>query len=100
MIILGIAKLALGVVGGEAFVQLLASFPKSLLGVMVIAAGVELAKVGESLNAGARDLWEEADMDGSEDGVLGRKPREPDEQERRERWSVMLITVAGLLAFK
>ena len=72
VIILGIAKLALGVVGGEAFVQLLASFPKSLLGVMVIAAGVELAKVGESLNAGARDLWEEADMDGSGDGVLGR----------------------------
>ena len=39
-------------------------------------------------------------MDGSGDGVLGRKPREPDEQERCERWSVMLITVAGLLAFR
>ncbi|KZV63602.1 hypothetical protein PENSPDRAFT_657172 [Peniophora sp. CONT] len=100
VIMLGIAKLLLGLVGGEAFVRLLASFPKSLLGIMVVAAGVELAKVGESLNAGARDLWEDAEMNGSGDGMLGRKPREPDEQERRERWSVMLVTVAGLLAFR
>ncbi|VDB92053.1 unnamed protein product [Peniophora sp. CBMAI 1063] len=98
VVMLGLAKLLLGLVGGEAFVSLLASFPKSLLGVMVIAAGVELAKVGESLNAGARDLWQAADVDGN--GELGRKPREPDEEERRERWSVMLVTIAGLLALR
>jgi MFS superfamily sulfate permease-like transporter len=94
IIILGVVKLILGLSVGEALFALLREFPKGLLGVMVIAAGVELAKVGESLNAGARDLWEESSGDG------GRKQRELGEEERRERWSVMLVTVAGLLAFR
>jgi hypothetical protein len=98
IIILGLVKLVLGLFVGEALIDLLEQFPKSLLGVMVIAAGVELAKVGESLNVGARDLWEESSGNG--DVSRGKKYRELSEEERRARWSVMLVTVAALLAFK
>jgi uncharacterized protein YhhL (DUF1145 family) len=90
IIFLGLIKLFLGLFVGEALVDILQEFPKSLLAIMVIAAGVELAKVGESLNVSARDLWEES---------TGRH-KEPSEAERKERWSVMLVTVAGLLAFR
>jgi MFS superfamily sulfate permease-like transporter len=94
VIILGLVKLLLGLFVGDALVNVLREFPKSLLGIMVIAAGVELAKVGESLNVGARDLWEEsAEQE-------GRKHKSVTEEERRERWSVMMVTVAGLLAFR
>ena len=91
---LGTLKLILGLFVGDALVDLLRQFPKSLLGIMVIAAGVELAKVGESLNVGARDLWEESAVG------QGKTSRQLSEEERRERWSVMLVTVAGLLAFR
>lgn len=97
IIILGLVKLVLGLFVGEALVDLLRAFPKSLLGVMVIAAGIELAKVGESLNVGARDLWEESS---SNEPSTGRKQKVLSEQERRDRWNVMIVTVAGLLAFK
>lgn len=106
VVILGSVKLIMGLFVGDGLVGVLAKFPKSLLGVMVVAAGVELAKVGESLNVGARDLWEQVDRcqaDGEEDEVLEgmvKRPREPSERERRDRWSVMLVTVAGLLAFR
>jgi MFS superfamily sulfate permease-like transporter len=92
IILLGFFKLILGLFVGETIVDILRGFPKSLLAIMVVAAGVELAKVGESLNVGARDLWEES--------TDGRIAKELTEQERKERWSVMLITVAGLLAFR
>jgi MFS superfamily sulfate permease-like transporter len=94
VIILGLIKLLLGLFVGDALVNVLREFPKSLLGIMVIAAGVELAKVGESLNVGARDLWEESTEE------QGPKEKILNEEERRERWSVMLVTVAGLLAFR
>ena len=97
IIVLGAVKLLLGLFVGDALMVLLRAFPKSLLGVMVIAAGVELAKVGESLNLGARDLWEQGSND---DAASGRKPKTLSEEERAARWSVMLVTVAGLLAFK
>lgn len=51
----------------------------------MVAAGLELAKVGESLNHHASDL--------TSFETLGT-------EERKERWMVMLMTVAGLLAFK
>lgn len=98
VILLGILKLFLGLFVGDALVGLLDTFPKSLLGIMVIAAGVQLVDVGESLNTGARDLWEDASADS--DGVMAKKQRELSEEERKERWSVMIVTVAGLLAFR
>ncbi|KAL4808780.1 hypothetical protein BDV18DRAFT_133192 [Aspergillus unguis] len=87
VIFLGAVKLVLGLVFGESLVALLRRFPVALLAVMVIAAGLELVRVGESLNTpGARDL------DG-ESGSL-------DENERTKRWMVMMVTVGLLVGFK
>lgn len=98
IIILGLIKLVLGLLVGESIVPLLQRFPKSLLGVMVLAAGVELAKVGQSVSD-SRDLWEQAEQD-NEDGQDLHKTHIDLEQQRRDRWTVMLITTAGCLAFK
>lgn len=72
---------------------------------MVLAAGLELAKVGESLNHGARDLWETSESITSNgagsSSPEGRKhQRHLSEEERTERWTVMLTTIGFLLAFK
>ncbi|KAK3045168.1 hypothetical protein LTS18_014413 [Coniosporium uncinatum] len=99
VILLGLIKVFLGLFVGEGLLGLLRVFPKSLLGVMVVAAGIELAKVGESLNSGARDLWEDAEVD-AEGHSTARKPRELSDHEKRERWSTMLVTIAGILAFR
>jgi MFS superfamily sulfate permease-like transporter len=84
IIMLGLFKLLLGVFFGESLVDLLKDFPIALITVMVIAAGLELASVGDSLNTrAARDVEEE-----------------PDEKERKKRWTTMLVTVGLLIAFK
>jgi hypothetical protein len=103
IILLGLFKIILGLVFGESLVGLLREYPKSLLGVMVFAAGLELAKVGESLNYGARDLWEASDSTSGENppGQEGLKQqRTLSDEERKERWTVMFMTIGGLLAFK
>jgi hypothetical protein len=99
IIFLGSVKFLLGIIAfwkSEAIVSVLSGIPKSLLGVLVIAAGVELAKVGESVNTDARDLRV---LDGSQSWD-GKRVKELDERDRRERWMVMLVTVAALLTFK
>lgn len=102
VIILGLFKLLIGLVFGETLVDLLRHYPSSLLGIMVFAAGLELAKVGNSLNNGAPDLWEASTGEDTE--VLRRNPlwkqRDLSNDERMERWNVMLTTTAGLIAFK
>ena len=99
IIFLGLIKLILGLVFGETLVDLLRQYPKSLLGIMVLAAGLELAKVGHTLNQGAPDLWQEsADREGS--SVITRKHRTLSDEERLERWTVMLMTTAGIMAFR
>lgn len=106
IIFLGILKVILGLFFGETLLGLLGLYPKSLLGIMVVAAGLELAKVGESLNHGARDLWEASEPrfdveDLGEGGSLGLKVhRKVSDEERRERWTVMMMTCGSLLAFK
>lgn len=101
VIFLGICKILLGLLFGETLVGLLRRYPGSLLGIMVLAAGLELAKVGHSLNQGARDLWQDsADQDGGASSSITRTHRNLSEEERLERWTVMLMTTAGLLAFK
>jgi len=57
---------------------------------MVLAAGIELAKVAEGMNKDAIDL-----RDGEEGHfkILG-------EEERNKRFTVMLVTVAGIIAFR
>ncbi|GAB7358831.1 hypothetical protein MBLNU230_g4054t1 [Neophaeotheca triangularis] len=98
IILLGLAKLLVGLFVGDAIVPLLQHFPKSLLGIMVLAAGVELAKVGQSVGEGL-DLWERAEEE-REDGSVVFKTRQANERERGERWMVLLVTTAGCLAFK
>jgi hypothetical protein len=109
IIILGSFKILLGLLFGESLVELLREYPRGLLGVMVLAAGLELAKVGESLNYGARDLWEVSETVVStsmvsEDDLSQREgqkyQRHLSDEERMERWTVMLMTIAGLLAFR
>ncbi|KAJ4413869.1 hypothetical protein N0V82_008270 [Gnomoniopsis sp. IMI 355080] len=101
IILLGAVKLLLGLFLGTTLLDLLGSFPKAILGIMVIAAGLELAKVGQSLNHGASDLWESSVSD--DEGGVGstiKRHREVGDEERSERWTVMLMTTAGILAFK
>lgn len=92
IIILGLFKISLGIFLGETLLDLLAAFPSSILGIMVLAAGLELAKVGQSLNHGASDLWETS--------VGQKRHRSITDGEREERWTVMMTTTAGILAFK
>ncbi|KAH7093123.1 hypothetical protein FB567DRAFT_587567 [Paraphoma chrysanthemicola] len=98
IVVLGSVKFSLGVIAfwhSDTIVGVLAGIPKSLLGVLVIAAGVELAKVGESVNTDARDL-RVLDRKQSWDG---KRVKDLDERDRRERWMTMLVTVAALLTF-
>lgn len=97
IIILGLVKLVLGLFIGDSIIPILQSFPKSLLGVMVLTAGVELAKVGHSVTD-LSDLWTRADAE-SENGISETK-RQECQQEGFDRWMVMLVTVAGCLGFK
>jgi MFS superfamily sulfate permease-like transporter len=98
VIVLGTFKVLLGLIFGETLVGLLGHYPKSILGIMVLAAGLELAKVGQSLNQGAPDLWQAADESAS-DRLVGRF-LDLSDGERMERWTVMMTTTAGLLAFR
>ncbi|KAK6433143.1 hypothetical protein LTR95_010680 [Oleoguttula sp. CCFEE 5521] len=98
IIILGTVKVALGLFAGNAIVPLLQNFPKSLLGVMVIAAGVELAKVGQGAGD-TSDLWEQAERQSS-GGSTAEETKVTIQKQGNDRYMVMLITVAGCLAFK
>jgi MFS superfamily sulfate permease-like transporter len=101
VIILGLFKMMLGLLFGETLVGLLREYPKGLLGVMVLAAGLELAKVGETLNYGARDLWQVSDSGEDRSIPEGLKVRRHlSDDEREERWMIMFMTIGGLLAFK
>jgi hypothetical protein len=91
-------KLLLGLFVGDGIVPLLQRLPKSLLGIMVFAAGVELAKVGQTVNEG-RGIWEQAEDD-NEGGRPAGKALQSVEEENSHRYMVMLITAAGCLAFK
>ncbi|KNG88693.1 putative sulfate transporter [Aspergillus nomiae NRRL 13137] len=99
VIFLGFLKLVIGIFFGESLVGLLKRFPSALLGVMVIAAGLELVSVGESLNTtGARDIMK------ASFGILGdaRQDIAPmlSDADRKRRWTVMMVTVGLLVGFK
>ena len=109
VIFLGLIKLLLGLFAGTLTHNVFSRFPNGLLSVMVIAAGLELSNVGESLNTtGARDLkglleHEEA-VESTEDNVpyeYGvKEAKDLTEDDRKRRWAIMLITVGGILAFR
>ena len=94
IVFLGLLKLVLGLFASEIALAIFNGFPNVLLCILVIAAGLELVGVGESLNtARSRDLrGREADVGGKEGELT--------EEERKRRWAVMFTTVAGILAFK
>ena len=105
IIFLGLLKLVLGLFASEIALQVFINFPSVLLCILVIAAGLELVKVGESLNTvGVRDLnpldrassAEQATHNEDEDKVVSVLT----ERERKRRWAVMFMTVAGILAFR
>lgn len=106
VVLLGGFKILLGLFFGDALLGLLARYPRSILGIMVVAAGLELAGVGRSLNHGAHDLWETSVLrepgERPHGGVIDRlrRHRELSDAERAERWTVMLTTAAGILAFR
>lgn len=100
VVFLGALKLVIGFFFGESLVELLKRFPSAMLGVMVIAAGLELASVGESLNTtGARDIGKNFH------GLLGGEAMQDvspmlSDADRKRRWTVMLVTVGLLVGFK
>ena len=105
IIFLGLVKLVLGIFASNITLHIFINFPSVLLCILVIAAGLELIKIGESLNtAGARDFnprdrassAEQAMHNEDEDKIVS----DLTEQERKRRWAVMFMTVAGILAFK
>lgn len=94
VVLLGLAKVILGLlamIDDAGMLALLRRFPSAILGIMVLAAGVELARVARDLSD-QKELWERA----SEED----RPKRLDEKQEAERWLVMLVTVAGCLAFK
>ena len=104
IILLGLVKLVLGLFASEIALRVFVKFPSVLLCILVIAAGLELVKVGESLNtAGVKNLnlldrassVEQAMHNDEDKSISGLT-----EQERKRRWAVMFMTVAGILAFR
>ncbi|KAB5572615.1 hypothetical protein GE09DRAFT_1100254 [Coniochaeta sp. 2T2.1] len=102
VVCLGLLKLGLGLVFGDSLVGVIDKFPGAVLGVMVLGAGLELTRVAVGVNEDAMDLWEDDEEEGEDDGVvtMRRKKRVLDEDERAERWMVMLVTMAGIVAFR
>ncbi len=81
------------------------AFPTWLLCILMLAAGLELAKVGESLNTSARDLkqpngGENNEQESQDGGGSAKDANELTDEDRQRRWAVMLWTVAGILAFR
>ncbi|KAF3159728.1 hypothetical protein EYR41_011590 [Orbilia oligospora] len=105
-VMLGIVKVLVGLFFGSSVSTLLANFPKSFLVVLVFAAGIELAKVGEDLNSTARDLWEiQVENRAIIHPTLGlRLHRERlvrvdiTDREKKERFVIMLATAGGVIA--
>ncbi len=104
IIFLGLLKLLLGLFAGPFTSSILRSFPTGFLAVMVVAAGLELANVGESLNtAGARDLRVYEDDDNESEATCSRsdqKIKNLTDEGKKRRWAVMLLTIGGILAFR
>ena len=105
IIFLGLIKFLLGLFAGNFANHLFNAFPNAILGIMIIAAGLEIASVGETLNSPqARDLREKFLMNDNQVDVETSAGDRPliwlTDDERRRRWTTMLVTIGGIVAFK
>ncbi|PWW76625.1 hypothetical protein C7212DRAFT_351778 [Tuber magnatum] len=103
VILLGLVKIGAGLAFGESLASLLQRFPKSLLGIMVFAAGIELASVAENLNSSARDLLSPTSATlGTEQSrsAIYTPLRVLTDREKKERFLNMMVTAAMMLASK
>ena len=101
VIFLGIIKLFLGLFFGNFFWLTSKAFPKPLLAVLVFAAGLELVKVGQSLNtSAARDLRENIRKYNVNSTDQAEESEPVNEEEKARRYLVMFATVGGILAYK
>lgn len=92
IVLLGAFKLFLGLLVAATVEPLLGRFPKSLLAMMVLAAGVELAKVGHDVRK-KHHLSDHVESDQD-------APFQYDVQAYARDLTAMLVTVAGCLAFR
>ena len=105
IIFLGIVKLFLGLFAEKIAHWAFLGFPSTLLCILIIAAGLELAKVGESLNTDeARDLSPQDhrldDLGAGRSQSNGKMANDLTDEDRKRRWMIMSMTVAGILAFR
>ena len=105
IIFLGTVKLLLGLFAEKIAHWAFLGFPSTLLCILVIAAGLELAKVGESLNTDeARDLSPRdrnlTDSGNGRSEYHGKLANDLTDEDRKRRWIIMTMTVAGILAFR
>lgn len=99
IIFLGVVKLLVGLFAKDYVYEIFLRFPKSILGLLLFVAGLELARVGENVNTGiAPDI---AERNGSLTHGDGRKTvTQLTHKERQRRWAVMILTVGGMLGFR
>ncbi|CAO3623781.1 unnamed protein product [Cunninghamella blakesleeana] len=71
VIMLGTAKLILGILFGKSLVGIFSLFPKSILAIMLFVSSIELASAAKAVTAG-----------------------ETDENKKTEKWIIMLVTAA------
>ena len=107
VIFLGTLKLVLGLFASEYVSFWSRWFWPGGLGLLIFVAGIELAKMGESINGeGARDLWEvsnsAASGEDARDGQSeeGKRVRKLGKEEKMRRYVVMIVTVGALLGAK
>ncbi|KAL9612408.1 MAG: hypothetical protein Q9167_003002 [Letrouitia subvulpina] len=105
VVFLGLVKLLLGLFAGRFAKRVFEEFPAAILGIMVVAAGLELVSVGESLNQpAAMDSGSSYSQDQrestSDSGANAKIHRDLTERERKRRWTTMFMTIGGILALK
>jgi hypothetical protein len=99
VIFLGSLKLLIGLFASEYALSYFEVFPMTLMGVFLFLAGVEMVKLGESVNGeGAQDLRDVAvpAVDEGSDRVL----KSLDPRQKMRRWLVMTVTVGVMLGLK
>ncbi|KAI4212232.1 MAG: hypothetical protein LQ351_005102 [Letrouitia transgressa] len=105
VVFLGLVKLLLGLFAGRLAKRVFEEFPAAILGIMVVAAGLELVSVGESLNQPAAldsgSSYSQDQRDPTNDsGVDAKTHHDLTERERKRRWTTMFMTIGGMLALK